>query len=193
MTINTTEQYDNMTISQYNSTTIWQCNTTDQYDNMTISQYNNTTIWKYNMHVCTFICNENFMIRHENINKLVRIDNIQSASDHRMNHFCKLVIESETLVLFVWWTQYEFRQMNTACNYLEDGIWIADDVRVDESSISMAVIISRMYVALLGLGDISIIWRPLCSHCVSLRMLSSLNTFFAYGLFVSPHSSSSSF
>ncbi len=41
----------------------------------------------------------------------------------------------------------------------------------------MAVIISRMYVASSGLGEISIIWRPLCSRCVSLRMLSTLNTF----------------
>ena len=62
------------------------------------------------------------MIRHENINKLVRIDNIQSASDHGMNHICKLIIESEMLVLFARWTQKEFRQMNTTCYYLEDGI-----------------------------------------------------------------------
>jgi hypothetical protein len=45
----------------------------------------------------------------------------------------------------------------------------------------MAIIISRMYVALLGLGEITIIWRPLCSCCVSLRMLSSLNTFLRTG------------
>ncbi len=106
------------------------------------------------------------MIRHENIHKLVRIDNIRSAGDHGMNHICKLVIESETLVLFAWWTQKEFRQMNTTCNYLEGEIWIADDIRFHESSISMAVIISRMYVASLGLGEISIIWRLLCSRCV---------------------------
>ena len=63
-----------------------------------------------------------FMIRHENLHKLVRIDNIQSTSYHGMNHICKLVIESETLVVFAWWTQKEFCQMNTTCNYLEDGI-----------------------------------------------------------------------
>ena len=45
----------------------------------------------------------------------------------------------------------------------------------------MAVIISRMYVALSGLEEISIIWRPLCSHCVSLRMLSTLNMFLRTG------------
>ncbi len=67
--------------------------------------------------------------------------------------------------------------MSTTCNYLEDRIWIADDVRVLESSISMAVTISIMYVVSLGLGKISIIWRPLFSRCVSLQMLSSLNTF----------------
>ncbi len=50
--------------------------------------------------------------------------------------------------------------MSTTCNYLEDGIWIADDVRVLESSINMAVTISIMYVASLGLGKFSIIWRP---------------------------------
>ncbi len=46
-----------------------------------------------------------------------------------------------------------------------------------ESSISMAVTIIRMYVASSGLGKISIIWRPLFSRCVSLWMLSTLNTF----------------
>ena len=51
-----------------------------------------------------------------------------------------------------------------------------------ESSISMAVTISIMYVALSGLGKISVIWRPLFSHCVSLQMLSSLNTFKYMGI-----------
>ncbi len=68
------------------------------------------------------------------------------------------------------------------CNYLEDVIWIADDVRVLESSISMAVTISRMYVASAGLGKTSIIWRPLFSRCVSLQMLSTLNTFKRTGI-----------
>jgi hypothetical protein len=45
----------------------------------------------------------------------------------------------------------------------------------------MAVITSRMYVVSSGLKEISIIWRPLCSHCVSLHMLSSLNTFLQMG------------
>ncbi len=74
------------------------------------------------MHVQTFIWNNFFMIRHENMHKLVRIDNIWSARDHGMNHFCKLVIESEMLGLFAWWTQKESCQMNTPYNYLEDGI-----------------------------------------------------------------------
>jgi hypothetical protein len=121
------------------------------------------------------------MMRHENIHELVRIDNIWSAGDHGLNHICKLVIESETLVLFARWTQKEFCQMNTTCNYLENGIWIADDIRVEESSISMAVIISRMYVASSRLGEISIIWRPLCSHCISLWILSTLNMFLQTG------------
>jgi hypothetical protein len=55
------------------------------------------------------------MISHENIQELVRNDNIQFASDHGMNHFCKLVIEFEMSVLFAWWTWKEFRQMNTTC------------------------------------------------------------------------------
>ncbi len=128
-------------------------------------------------YVSTFICNKILMIRHENIHQCVRIlDNIRSTSDHGMNHICKLVIEFEMVVRFAWWTQKEFRQMNTICNYLEDGIWIADNVSVEESSISIAVIISRTYVASLGLREISILWRPLCSHCVSLQMLSTPNT-----------------
>jgi hypothetical protein len=70
----------------------------------------------------TFICIETFVIRLENIHKVVRIDNIRSASDHGINYICKLIIESETSVIFAWWTQKEFRQMSTTCNYLEDGI-----------------------------------------------------------------------
>ncbi len=73
-------------------------------------------------YVHTFICIKTFVIRLENIDKVVRIDNIRSASDHGMNHICKLIIESETLVVFAWWTQKEFLQMSTTCNYLEDGI-----------------------------------------------------------------------
>ena len=53
------------------------------------------------------------MIRLENLHEVVRIDNIWSASDNGMNNMCKLVIECETLVVFAWWTQKEFRQMST--------------------------------------------------------------------------------
>ncbi len=167
---NTTEQYDNTTTSQYNSTTIWQFNMTEQYDNTLTSQY-------MSQHVHKFICIKTFMIGLENLHEVVRIDNIRSASDHGINNICKLVIECETSVVFAWWTQKEFCQMSTTCNYLEDGVWRADDVRVLESSISMAVTISIMYFASLGLGKISIIWRPLISRCVSLWMISSLNMF----------------
>ncbi len=73
-------------------------------------------------YVHTFICIKNFMIRLENLYEVVRIDTIRSASDHEMNHICKLVIESEMLVVFAWWTQKEFHQMSTTFNYLEDGI-----------------------------------------------------------------------
>jgi hypothetical protein len=73
-------------------------------------------------YVRTFICIKTFVIRLENIHEVVRIDNIRSASDHGMNHICKLIIESETLVVFARWTQKEFCQMSTTCNYLEDGI-----------------------------------------------------------------------
>jgi hypothetical protein len=46
----------------------------------------------------------------------------------------------------------------------------------------MAVTISIMYVALLGLGKIYIIWRLLFSRCVSLWMLNTLNTFNQTGI-----------
>jgi hypothetical protein len=46
----------------------------------------------------------------------------------------------------------------------------------------MAVTISIMYVVSLGPGKISIIWRPLFRGCVSLRMLSILNTFNQMGI-----------
>ncbi len=46
----------------------------------------------------TFICNKIVIIRNENIHEVVKIDNIQSASDHGMNHICKLVIGALCLV-----------------------------------------------------------------------------------------------
>ncbi len=88
---------------------------TKQYDNTPISQY----MLQY---LRTFICIKTFMIRLENLQEVVRIDNIRAASDHGMNNICKLVIECELLVVFAWWTQKEFCQMSTTCNYLEDGI-----------------------------------------------------------------------
>ncbi len=88
---------------------------TEQYDNTLISQY-------MSHYVCTFICIKTFMIRLENHHKVVRIDNIRSASDHGMNNICKFVIKCEMLVVFARWTQKEFRLMSTTCNYLEDGI-----------------------------------------------------------------------
>ncbi len=88
---------------------------TEQYDNTPISQY-------MSQYVRTFTCIKPFMIRLENLHEVVRIDNIRSASDHGMNNICKLVIECETLAVFARWTQKEFHQMSTTCNYMEDGI-----------------------------------------------------------------------
>jgi hypothetical protein len=88
---------------------------TEQYDNTPISQY-------MSQHVRTFVCIKPLMIRLENLHKVVRIDNIRSTSDHGMNEIDKLVIECETLVVFAQWTQKEFCQMSTTCNYLEDEI-----------------------------------------------------------------------
>ncbi len=199
----TTQQHDNtiqlnnMTIWKNHNTTIQQYDNTTcviiliwQHDNITIQQHMNMTIqydrtiWQYDniQNVHTFICIKTFVIRLENLHKVVRIDNIWSPSDHGMNHICKLVIESETLVVFAQWTQKEFRQMSTTSNYLEDGIWIADNVRALESSISMALTISIMYVALSGLRKISIIWRPLFIRCLFLRMISTLNMFKQTGI-----------
>jgi hypothetical protein len=73
-------------------------------------------------YVRIFICIKKIMIRLENLHEVLRIDNIRSTSDHGVNHICKLVIESEMLVVFAWWTQKEFNQISTTCNYLEDGI-----------------------------------------------------------------------
>ncbi len=114
--------HTNTTTWQYHNTTTWQYNMTEQYENTTTSPYNSTTIWLFNMteqygntpisqytsqYACTFICIKTFMIRLENLHKVVRIDNIWSASDHGMNNICKLVIECETLVFFAWWTKKE--------------------------------------------------------------------------------------
>ncbi len=107
----TTEQYENTTTSQYNSITLWQFNMAEQYDNTPISQC-------MSQYVRSFICIKAFMIRIENLHEVVRIDNIWSTSDHGMNNICKLVIDCEMLVVFAWWTQNEFHQMSTTCNFL---------------------------------------------------------------------------
>ena len=102
-----------MTIKQYPNTTAQQYDNSSRQNNMTIQQYHNTTTQQYDntMWVIILICHnmyvhsfatKKFMIRHENFHEVERIDNIRSASDHGMNHICKLVIESEMLVVFAW-------------------------------------------------------------------------------------------
>jgi hypothetical protein len=83
------------------------------------------------------------MMRPVKIYKLDRIDNSCLTTDHGTNHRCKLLIEFEMLMLFIWWTPQEISKMNTTSNALEDGIRIAGDVSVDESCIC----IGSMYVA----------------------------------------------
>ncbi len=44
--------------------------------------------------------------------QLLKIDNISTA-DHRINHRCKLKIELETFMLFIWWTLQEISKITT--------------------------------------------------------------------------------
>ncbi len=198
---NNTIQHDNMTIQHHNNMTIQHDRTIWQYDNISIQQHNNMTIqhnrtiWQFDN--ITRQQHNNMIIHHAlsyyyvTICTYIHVHQNFYDKSWKSPQSCKdwqhLVLQwswneshmqkSEMSVVFAWWTYKEFCQMSTTCNYLEDGIWIADDVRVVESSISMGVTISIIYVTLSGLGKISIIWRPLFSRFDSLWMLSTLNTF----------------
>ncbi len=39
---------------------------------------------------------------------------------------------------FIWWSLQEIRHMNTTCNALEDGIWIANHITVFESCMGIS-------------------------------------------------------
>jgi hypothetical protein len=65
--------------------------------------------------------------------QLLKIDNIISTTDQRINHRCKLKIELEMFMLFIWWTLQEISKITTTCNALNDGIRIAHEATVAES------------------------------------------------------------
>ena len=85
----------------------------------------------------TFICVEIFLTFFVKMNKLARINNTHSTTDHGANHRSKLVTEFQMLMLFIWWTPQEISKISTTCNALEDGIRIANDICVDESCICL--------------------------------------------------------
>jgi hypothetical protein len=65
--------------------------------------------------------------------QLVKIDNIISTTDQGINHRCKLKIELEMFMLFIWWTLQEISKITTTCNVLDDDIRIAHEATVVES------------------------------------------------------------
>ena len=65
--------------------------------------------------------------------QLFKIDNIASTTDQGINHRCKLKIELETFMFFIWWTPQEISNITTTCNALDDGIRIAHEATVAES------------------------------------------------------------
>ena len=67
--------------------------------------------------------------------QLFKIDNIASTTDQQViNHRCKLKIELETFMFFIWWTPQEISNITTTtCNALDDGIRIAHEATVAES------------------------------------------------------------
>jgi hypothetical protein len=65
--------------------------------------------------------------------QLFKIDNIISTTDQGINHRCKLKIELEMSMLFIWWTLQEITKITTTCNALDDCIGIADEATFLES------------------------------------------------------------
>ena len=62
-----------------------------------------------------------------------RINNSLLATDHGTHYWWKCVIQWKPFMFIIWWTLQEIRHMNTTCNALEDGIWIADHVTISQS------------------------------------------------------------
>ncbi len=87
--------------------------------------------------------------------QLIKICNIISTTDHGTNHRCKLKIELETLMLFIWWTLQEISTLTTTCNALDNGIRIAHEATVAESFIC----VGDMYISSSCIiGKTTIIW-----------------------------------
>ncbi len=86
----------------------------------------------YSEVVFTFVLFKIFVTPVKNI-QLLKFDNIASTIDQGINHRCKLKIELETFVLFIWWTPQEISNITTTCNALDDGIRIAHEATVAES------------------------------------------------------------
>ena len=83
--------------------------------------------------VFTFVLFKIFVTPVKSI-QLFKIDNIISTTDQGINHRCKLKIELEMFMLFIWWTQQEISNITTTtCNALDDGIRIAHEATVAES------------------------------------------------------------
>jgi hypothetical protein len=81
--------------------------------------------------VFTFVSFKIFVAPVKSI-QLFKIDNIISTTDQGTNHRCKLKIELEMFMLFIWWTLQEISNITTTCNALDDGIRVAHEATVAE-------------------------------------------------------------
>ncbi len=145
--------------------------------------------------VFTFISFKIFVTPVKSI-QLFKNDNIISTTDQGINHRCKLKIELETFMLFIWWTPQKISKITTTCNALDDAIRIAHEATVAESCMCAFSLLYCPFIFLLTtfyflfLFLITIITLHLL-HLIAGLMTSS---FFEY-CFWSPsiHSNSSKF
>ncbi len=182
------------TMSQYNNTLIWQCIMNEQYDNMKKSQCNNTTIWQYNMcchiNTTTWQYHNTTTQQYDNTtqqNKMTIWQHLSTTAQQNDNSIRQINMtiwqyhnttskqydNTTSVVILICHNMYvhsfasKLLQLDLKISMkLYNGIWIAVDVRVLESNISMAVNISIMYVVSLGPGkkiyNMETPFHPLC-------------------------------
>ncbi len=136
--------------------------------------------------VFTFVSLKFFVTPVKSI-QLFKIDNIISTTDQGINHRCKLKIELETFMFFIWWTPQEISKITTTCNALDDGIRIAHEATVAESCMCTFSLLYCPFIFLLTASSFFdfCFWLPLLHSTSSIWSLVWWHLLF--WIFVSGH------
>ena len=135
--------------------------------------------------VFTFVLFKIFVTPIKNI-QLFKIDNIASTTDQGINHRCKLKIELETFMFFIWWTPQEISNITTTtCNALDDGIRIAHEATVAESCMCAFSLLYCPFIFLLTTSSFLFLFLITIITLHLLHLIAGLIT--SFFIFVSGH------